>query len=1070
MSNSTFRITNGESRAAETNLIKNTVFGAASWDDGWVTYGTAPYVSLTKEPDDVKFGDSAARIVFTGTGYWAYELYTGSTRTAFEDQAIALYAWVKTTLTDVRLEFTSNFYSAVGTTESSYHSGSGEWELLVVRCTPTFDVGGETTRIYARIVGDTVGGVAVVGSLDLVVSPSARLQHIDGLQAHCGWNGTPHESTSYITAFTGKSFEFANVDYRTYGFFLDGISPAVAQYSGGGFYNDKSFSDGRTLISTRYDWPIETLGLKAVMSSQDGLAELVQDLRRLLVQARDYWVNGYNTAPVWIEARSSKETNKRYAIIHNAQILEDGDMWRAPFLQTNGAAVFDHLSLVIERGHWSNERPKEKTPVPIAVRMIADQAGDDVFVPLESFDDVQLADGAFTLANDTHLRVGCYGTQNVNYYDSAVRFRNVTIPQGASIISAVLTFVPSITSGDTTLITIKGEDEDTSEIYSTGANLHHRLLGTDPPNFNGPTTAYIDWSATGTWTAGTPVDSPDISTVIQEIVNRPGWASGNDLSVFLYDNDSLGGYLRYIASFDHASYAAPSLAVTFSPSAEAPYGNVDSSGALEPIAGSGVFISNLNLENNITHIFHYDSNITTYSANLVNASVPFDILPDTAAVGDILYIGIQSGVPHPSSFKNVIFDIGTPAVWDGGVPIWEHYTGGWATLTTVVDHTADVGAFSVAGPNSVAWDVSLASGLVTINGVEGYFVRLRVPTGVTTVQTPTQINRTIYTANKSYVEIQSDEIGGDINADLVIEIKQQGDNNGPAIGLPDFYTDRFMLSFRDSARGENFTPYINIGALNNPDGIAVTAPGFGTLSAFPRWGYGTADENGSIVSSSNISIAEQFRVTISPPLSGEYNGKFRIFGRYHDSGFLSAVGITTYLKVTTGSGGSAIGEGTTITKSSSVALSGPYIVDYGVFNIDMLNYVADSVILSVYVGAEAYSSFFLSDLILMPVDQLALDVRDAAHTDNSRVSGSRSLVIDNISSKRLVAYVSDRGEIVSPYTTIHNGVVQVESNKKVRMFMFAMLYYNGKYVPEFGMLHSVKMYSSQKYLSMRGSR
>ena len=108
----------------------------------------------------------------------------------------------------------------------------------------------------------------------------------------------------------------------------------------------------------------------------------------------------------------------------------------------------------------------------------------------------------------------------------------------------------------------------------------------------------------------------------------------------------------------------------------------------------------------------------------------------------------------------------------------------------------------------------------------------------------------------------------------------------------------------------------------------------------------------------------------------------------------------------------------------------------------------------------------------MPVDQLALDIRDDAHTNNSRVSASRYLVIDNISSKRLVSYVSDAGEIAAPYTTIHNGDVQVQPNKKIRMYMFSMYYSNSgaKYVPEFGMLHSVKMYSSQKYLSMRGSR
>ena len=72
------------------------------------------------------------------------------------------------------------------------------------------------------------------------------------------------------------------------------------------------------------------------------------------------------------------------------------------------------------------------------------------------------------------------------------------------------------------------------------------------------TTAKVTWTATA---MGTGVKaSPDIKTVIQEIVDRAGWASGNDIVIIF---DCLTNANTRFASWDHASQAAPSISIDY---------------------------------------------------------------------------------------------------------------------------------------------------------------------------------------------------------------------------------------------------------------------------------------------------------------------------------------------------------------------------------------------------------------------------------------------------------------------------------------------------------------------------
>ena len=133
------------------------------------------------------------------------------------------------------------------------------------------------------------------------------------------------------------------------------------------------------------------------------------------------------------------------------------------------------------------------------------------------------------------------------------RFNSVTIPQGAYITSAYVTFTAKSSDNATTSLNIYGEAVDNSATYTTNSN---DISGrTD-------TTATVAWSNMAAWsTVGATYSTPDISTILQEIVNRPGWTSGNSLSIMYKSPDTSGR--RRAEPYDHNTALAPLLHVDY---------------------------------------------------------------------------------------------------------------------------------------------------------------------------------------------------------------------------------------------------------------------------------------------------------------------------------------------------------------------------------------------------------------------------------------------------------------------------------------------------------------------------
>lgn len=134
------------------------------------------------------------------------------------------------------------------------------------------------------------------------------------------------------------------------------------------------------------------------------------------------------------------------------------------------------------------------------------------------------------------------------------KFSGVTIPVGATITSAVLKLYATGLTGVPPQMRIYAEAAD---------NAAAPTSRTDVTTTKTRTTAFATW-APSTWTTNQWQTSPSLITVIQEIVSRGGWASGNSIQLFIQDNQAgnVSGQISY-ASFENNPAISANLQINY---------------------------------------------------------------------------------------------------------------------------------------------------------------------------------------------------------------------------------------------------------------------------------------------------------------------------------------------------------------------------------------------------------------------------------------------------------------------------------------------------------------------------
>jgi hypothetical protein len=138
-------------------------------------------------------------------------------------------------------------------------------------------------------------------------------------------------------------------------------------------------------------------------------------------------------------------------------------------------------------------------------------------------------------------------------YIGGLLFRGVNIPPGATVTSAYINLIP-LTYDDPN-VTIRGEFNP-ADFAETANNFGGRTK----------TTAGVSWVASDIGVEAYEA-SPDISPVLQEIIDTEGWATGDDLALFLIHNGGAGSLV--FAAYENTTYGPPQLVVEWTGTATA---------------------------------------------------------------------------------------------------------------------------------------------------------------------------------------------------------------------------------------------------------------------------------------------------------------------------------------------------------------------------------------------------------------------------------------------------------------------------------------------------------------------
>ncbi|MEZ4683887.1 MAG: SdiA-regulated domain-containing protein [Caldilineaceae bacterium] len=131
-----------------------------------------------------------------------------------------------------------------------------------------------------------------------------------------------------------------------------------------------------------------------------------------------------------------------------------------------------------------------------------------------------------------------------------IRFPGVPIPQNNRIIGAYVEFETDESWSDATTLLFRAEASNNAAAF---ANINSNI------STRATTAASVSWTNVPAWNlVNEKHRTVDLSPIIQEVVNRPGWASGNALAFVI-----TGSGIRVAESFDGEAPAAPLLYVEY---------------------------------------------------------------------------------------------------------------------------------------------------------------------------------------------------------------------------------------------------------------------------------------------------------------------------------------------------------------------------------------------------------------------------------------------------------------------------------------------------------------------------
>ncbi len=211
------------------------------------------------------------------------------------------------------------------------------------------------------------------------------------------------------------------------------------------------------------------------------------------------------------------------------------------------------------------------------------------------------------------------------------RFPNVVIPQGTVIDSAKIKFrAQSSRSGSGVNVWIKTWPGDSMRTFYNLAYNQFDSLSKGPDS--------VVWSGLPAWAVGNDYESPNIAKIIQPIINRGGFKSGNAIGILISDNGStVNTGFRYANSWDADPNTAALLEIWYGGGSPPAPPNL-----LLPANGAA------GLSTASTLTWNASAGATSYRIQVSTAAAFSTTVKDTAGVTDTILVlsGLSNGTTY----------------------------------------------------------------------------------------------------------------------------------------------------------------------------------------------------------------------------------------------------------------------------------------------------------------------------------------------------------------------------------------------------------------------------------------
>ena len=172
-------------------------------------------------------------------------------------------------------------------------------------------------------------------------------------------------------------------------------------------------------------------------------------------------------------------------------------------------------------------------------------------------DDGEEKDDSITELANAYMYIGVSASSHV--YDAGLRWQSVDIPRTALIVSAKLSLY-SLWGTGTMVANIRGIAEDNPLTWSQSSRPSQRAKTTATVQAN-----TADWNNWGDDQWG----DINITSIVQEIIDRDGWTANNALAVVIEDASAVINHLESVRTYDYTGHllgAKLEITYTTSPS------------------------------------------------------------------------------------------------------------------------------------------------------------------------------------------------------------------------------------------------------------------------------------------------------------------------------------------------------------------------------------------------------------------------------------------------------------------------------------------------------------------------